>query len=427
MGAKTVTTPIKGRGTACKKSGRFETLSYEPFDDGWMGEEGPHIEESAEDKAEDNAEETTKAPASSTQDMQTNQTLGKNKLWHVRLRSGGLRSGGLRSWGLRSGGSRRSGKTVQTQLGIDVARSVLTRNTSPDVPFDRSINPYKGCEHGCVYCFARPTHAYLGLSPGLDFETKLFYKPNAAEILRRELSRPSYTPRPIALGTNTDPYQPVERQTKLTRQILEVLVAFNHPFTIVTKSTLVIRDLDLIAPMAEKNMARVTLSITSLDNRLSHLLEPRAAAPAKRINCLRDLTEAGIPCGVLAAPMIPALNDPEIEAIAEAVADAGATSLGYVLLRLPLEIKELFSEWLRTHRPDRAARILSLVQQTRDGKLNDAEFGSRMRGQGPIADLIAQRFAKARKRYGFTDGRERGGLDCTQFANPDTARQLTLL
>lgn len=404
---------IKGRGIASNKSGRFETLSYEVFDDGWGGatHENTDVSEDAQMDAQVDAQvdvhDANLASNKPSQRIQNGQ--GANE----------KRSKGK--------GFRQTGKTIRTSLSIDTARSVITRNHSPDIPFDRSINPYRGCEHGCVYCFARPTHAYLGLSPGLDFETKLFYKPNAPELLRRELSYPSYTPQPIALGTNTDPYQPTERDKELTRAILKVLAAFNNPFTIVTKSALVLRDLDLIQPMAQKNMARVYLSITTLDNKLSHTLEPRASAPKKRLETLKALSQAGVPCGVLAAPVIPALNESEIEAIAQASAQAGASSLGYVLLRLPLEIKDLFADWLGQHKPDRARRILSLVMQTRDGKLNNAEFGSRMRGTGPIADMIAQRFQKARKRYGLSDGRDRGRLDCSHFKDPNAIEQLHLL
>lgn len=305
----------------------------------------------------------------------------------------------------------------KTKLGVDGARKVITRNDSPDVPFDRSINPYRGCEHGCVYCFARPTHAYLGLSPGLDFETKLFWKPNAAELLVRELAKPSYRCAPIAFGTNTDPYQPVERQTEATRGLLRVLNEARHPYTIVTKNALVCRDLDLLVPAARENRVRVMLSVTTLDRHLANKMEPRASTPEKRIAAIRRLTEAGVPTGVLVAPVIPALNDHEIETILERVVEAGAVSAGYVMLRLPLEIKDLFQEWLHAHYPDRAERVLSLIRQSRDGALNQAQFGKRMRGTGPFADLIANRFRLARRRLGL-DTRRQSDLDCSAFIAP---------
>ena len=250
--------------------------------------------------------------------------------------------------------------TVQTEVTWDATRSVITRNTSPDVPFDRSINPYRGCEHGCIYCFARPSHAWLGYSPGLDFETKLLAKPEAAALLRRELARKSYKPQPIAMGTNTDPYQPIEKRLQITRQILEVLREARHPLTIVTKSNLILRDLDILAPMARARLVRVMISITSLDRKLSRVMEPRAPTPARRLEALRTLNAAGVPTGVLTAPMIPAINDQELEALMETSTRAGAATAGYVLLRLPLEIKELFSEWLEAHFPDRKAKVLKL-------------------------------------------------------------------
>lgn len=314
---------------------------------------------------------------------------------------------------------------LRTTLGVDSARSVITRNSSPDIPFDRSINPYRGCEHGCVYCFARPTHAYYGLSPGLDFETKLFHKPDAPRLLRRELARPGYSPAPIAFGTNTDPYQPVERDTKLTRALLKVLAEHNHPFTIVTKSALVVRDLDIIAPMAARNMARVAVSITTLDRKLANRLEPRAPTPSRRLDAIRKLSAAGVPTGVMTAPVIPALTDWEIERILDAARDAGAARAGYVLLRLSLEIRGLVTEWLETHAPDKASHVLSLVRQTRGGRYYDAQWGKRMRGEGAYADVVAKRFRLAVRRLGFeTDWT---GLDCTEFAVPGRARQLDLI
>ena len=306
---------------------------------------------------------------------------------------------------------------LETSLIEDTTRTIIARNQSPDIPFDRSINPYRGCEHGCVYCFARPTHAYLGLSPGLDFESRLFYKPRAAELLRGELSKPSYRCQPMALGTNTDPYQPIERKLVITRQILEVLAEFNHPVTIVTKGALVQRDIDILAPMAARRMARVAVSVTTLDRNLARRMEPRAATPERRLETIQALSEAGIPASVMAAPMIPGLNDHEMEAILEAARDHGASAAGWVLLRLPLEIKDLFTEWLETNAPMRARHVLSLVRDTRHGKHNSAEWGERMRGDGAYADLIAQRFRLAIKRLGL-DQRERTPLDVTQFRPP---------
>jgi DNA repair photolyase len=292
-----------------------------------------------------------------------------------------------------------------TEVMPDASRTVIARNTSPDIPFDRSINPYRGCEHGCVYCYARPSHAYLGLSPGLDFETKLVAKLDAAPLLEQELARPGYRCQPIALGTNTDPYQPQERRLKITRGILEVLAQCRHPVTIVTKSAAVTRDLDLLAAMAADGLAKVALSVTTLDAALARTLEPRAAAPHRRLEALRTLSAAGVPASVMVAPVIPALNDHEIEAVLEAAAAVGAQQAGYVLLRLPHEVKELFTAWLEAHAPLRAERVLALVRQCRDGKLNDPTFGRRMRGQGAYAELIAKRFALATRRLGLNQSR----------------------
>lgn len=304
----------------------------------------------------------------------------------------------------------------RTELGVDAARKIITRNDSPDVPFDRSINPYKGCEHGCVYCFARPTHAYLGLSPGMDFETRLFWKPNGPELLRAELAKPSYRCAPIAFGTNTDPYQPIERETEATRALLSVLAACGHPFTIVTKNAMVTRDLDIIAPSAKENRARVTLSVTTLDRRLANKMEPRASTPEKRLDAIKRLADAGVEVGVLVAPIIPAVNDHEIEAILERCKEVGASAAGYVMLRLPLEIKDLVREWLDAHVPDRSDRVLSLVRQTRGGVLYQAEFGTRMKGTGPYADMIANRFRLARKKHGLDQRRQ--DMDCSAFVRP---------
>ena len=320
---------------------------------------------------------------------------------------------------------------LETTLTRDATRSIIARNESPDIGFDRSINPYRGCEHGCIYCYARPSHAYLGLSPGLDFETKLLFKPEAATLLARELSRAGYRPAPIALGSNTDPYQPVERQLKLTRAILEVLSEFNHPCTIVTKSALVARDIDILAPMAERRLVHVCLSVTTLDRRLANVMEPRAATPARRLQAIEALTAAGIPTAVLAAPMIPGLNDAEMERILEAGSRAGATAAGYILLRLPHELRDLFTAWLEAHYPGRAARILALIRQTRAGALNDARFGSRFSGTGVYADMLARRFATAATRLSLDTPSSR--LDCSAFRVPERhvarqdERQLALL
>lgn len=289
-----------------------------------------------------------------------------------------------------------------TRILPDTSRTVIARNSSPDLGFDRSINPYRGCEHGCIYCFARPTHAYLGLSPGLDFETRILVKPDAAKLLEQELAKPGYRPAVIAMGTNTDPYQPLEKRLRITRSILEVLRACRHPVAIVTKSALIRRDIDLLAEMARDGLAAATVSLTTLDPKLSRVMEPRAASPARRLETIRALSEAGIPTGVLIAPMIPALNDRELEKLLEVAAGAGAKSAGYVLLRLPLEIKELFGEWLEAHFPGRAKHILALVRSMRDGKLYQSEFGLRMTGSGPYADLLAKRFRLAASRHGFT-------------------------
>jgi DNA repair photolyase len=305
----------------------------------------------------------------------------------------------------------------RSEVSWETAKSIITRNDSPDVPFDRSVNFARGCEHGCIYCYARPTHAYLGLSPGLDFETRIIVKENAPELLRKELSKPGYRPAPLALGANTDPYQPLEREFGLTRRILEVLAEFNHPATITTKGALVERDIDLLAPMAEKNLVRVLLSIATLDPETARRLEPRAAAPHRRIAAIARLSEAGIPTGVIVAPIIPALTDQDIERVLQAAREAGATVAAYVFLRLPLEVKDLFIEWLEAHYPDRAAHVMSLVRQSRGGADNDSRFGERMAGSGVFADLIAQRFRLAARRLGFQDQDQ--PLNCELFARPE--------
>jgi DNA repair photolyase len=300
------------------------------------------------------------------------------------------------------------------------ARSIISRNDSPDVAFEQSINPYRGCEHGCIYCYARPSHGYLNLSAGLDFETKLFAKTNAAALLREELGKAGYRPSPINLGANTDPYQPIERRYRLTRSIIEVLDAHDHPLTIVTKNALVERDLDLLVPMARRNLVHVFVSVTSLDNQLAAKLEPRASAPHRRLAAIERLNGAGVPCGVLVAPIIPMLTDRWLEQILERAAAAGARAAGYTMLRLPWELKDLVREWLELHFPERAAHVLSLVRQMRGGRDNDANIGSRMHGEGPFAELIGQRFAVACRRHGYARSRNIS-LDCSAFRAPRPA------
>ena len=306
---------------------------------------------------------------------------------------------------------------TETHVTHERARTIISRNDSPDIPFDQSINPYRGCEHGCIYCYARPSHSYLNLSPGLDFETKLFAKTNAVELLRAELSKPNYRVSPINLGANTDPYQPIERRYTLTRQIIEVLTEFKHPLTIVTKNALVERDLDLLTALAQQNLVYVFVSVTSLDNRLAAKLEPRASAPHRRIEAIRRLSEAGVPCGVLVAPIIPMLTDRWLEQIVERAAESGARMTGYTILRLPHELKGLVREWLEHHFPERAEHVMSLVRQMRGGKENDARFGSRMRGEGEFAALIRQRFAIASKKFGLARSRDIK-LDDSLFTRP---------
>lgn len=305
----------------------------------------------------------------------------------------------------------------RTVVAEERARSVISRNQSPDIPFDRSVNAYRGCEHGCSYCFARPSHAYLDLSPGLDFETRLFAKTNVAEVLRGELAKPGYHCAPIAMGTNTDPYQPIERRFRLTRAIIEVLADCGHPFTLLTKNALIERDLDLLAPLARRNLVSVALSVTTLDNRLSAKLEPRASAPHRRIQAIRRLSEAGIPTGVMFAPVIPAVNDAEMEAVLAAAREAGAQRAGMVLLRLPHEVAPIFRDWLDTHLPERAEHVMSLVRQARGGCDYDARFGQRQSGTGAWAQLVGQRFDLAARKLGFATKRE-FTLDGSQFVPP---------
>jgi DNA repair photolyase len=314
-----------------------------------------------------------------------------------------------------------------TSVSLDTARKIITRNDSPDISFDRSINPYRGCEHGCIYCFARPTHAYMGLSPGLDFESKLFMKPDAPELLERELSAPKYSPRTIAIGTNTDPYQPIEKRYEIMRRILQVLDKANHPVGIVTKSALVLRDLDILGSMAKRNLVKVALSVTTLDPGLARVMEPRANSPQRRLNALRELASAGVPTSVMVAPVIPAINDNEIERILDAAKAAGVVSAGFVLLRLPLEVRDLFKEWLMANFPDRYRHVMSLIRQTRGGKDYDAEWGKRMTGGGPYAWMIGRRFEQACERLGLNA--RKVSLSTDLFVPPraqETSAQLNL-
>lgn len=359
---------VKGRGSLSNRSGRFEPTRRVAIDDGWSR------------PARTQPDRT--GPGSSPSEATDDDAL----------------------------------PPLRTVLHDDTSRSVIARNDSPDIPHDRSLNPYRGCEHGCIYCYARPSHAYLGLSPGLDFETTLFRKPRAAELLARELRARGYVPKPLTLGSNTDPYQPVERQERITRGVLEVLRDFRHPVGIITKSALVTRDLDILAPMAAEGLVSVAVSVTTLDRDLARRMEPRAATPARRLETVRELAAAGIPVAVLASPMIPGLTDHELEAILEEAAAAGAKRASYILLRLPLEIAALFQEWLHEHAPDRAARVLSLLRQCRDGGLYQAAFGTRMRGTGPYAELLRRRFHLACVRLGLNERRLE--LDCTRFRPP---------
>jgi DNA repair photolyase len=306
---------------------------------------------------------------------------------------------------------------VATTLSVDATRTIIARNDSPDIGFDRSINPYRGCEHGCIYCYARPSHAYLGLSPGLDFETRIFYKPQAAALLNSELRKKGYSCKPLALGSNTDPYQPAERRFGITRAILEVLRDFRHPVTIVSKSALIQRDIDILTEMAREKLAVVTISVTTLDRELARHMEPRAATPERRIETIAALAKAGIPTGVLSAPMIPALNDREMEAILTRAREAGASVAGYTLLRLPLELKALFKEWLETHEPQKSAHVMSLVAQCHGGKIYDSAWSKRMVGGGPYAEMLAARFDRACRRLGYSP-RSTHMLDTSRFRPP---------
>lgn len=314
--------------------------------------------------------------------------------------------------------------SFKTTVTVEQARSVIQRQDSPDLPYEYSLNAYRGCEHGCIYCYARPSHGYLNLSPGLDFETKLFAKPDAAKLLRAELAKPSYQCSPIALGSNTDPYQPIERDWKITRQILEVLAECKHPLSIVTKSALIERDLDLLARLARDNLVQVFISVTTLDAALARKLEPRAASPRRRLQAIRTLNEAGVPCGVLVAPVIPFLTDAELESILQAAREQGARTTAYALLRLPYELKDLFKDWLAVHYPLKAEHVMSRLREMRGGRENDSEFGSRFRGNGLFAQLLAKRFQLACERLGFN--REEGRLDTSFFVRPGRYGQRSL-
>lgn len=362
--------PTKGRGAVSNLQGRFERDQREAFDDGWLTSEAEPLQAGEGCRHVD-------GPA---------QPAGAS-----------------------------SSKLI-TQVTIEQARSILTRNASPDIPFDVSLNPYRGCEHGCIYCFARPTHAYLDLSPGLDFESKLYAKANAAQRLREEISRPSYQCQTIALGVNTDAYQPIERTQRITRSVLEVLHETDHPVALITKSSLIERDVDLLAPMAARRLAVAAVTITTLDADIARTLEPRAATPARRLRTIRELTDAGVPVGVSVAPLIPFITEPDLERILEAAREAGAVYANYIVLRLPWEVRPLFQEWLQAHFPDRAERVMNRVREMRGGKDYDADFASRMRGRGIWADLIRQRFYKTADRLGFRYNRFE--LDTSQFRPP---------
>ena len=373
----------KGRGAVSNLQGRYEVDTREPIDDGWSHDDSSHDDSSHDDSSHDDSSHDG----------------GPTRTGHDATETTPAR--------------------LQTHVTPEHAKTILSRNASPDIPFNVSLNPYRGCEHGCVYCFARPSHSYLGLSPGLDFETRLFAKVNAAELLRRELARPGYVPESIALGVNTDAYQPCERQYGITRQVLEVLRECAHPVGLITKSSLIERDIDILAPMARQNLALAAITLTTLDPVISRALEPRAAAPARRLRTIRTLVEAGIPCSVSVAPIIPFVTEPDIEKILQAAAEAGATSAHYTVLRLPWEVNTLFHQWLEAHFPDRAQRVMNRVREMRGGKDYDADFATRMHGEGVWADLIRQRFTKAAEKYGLgVNARRHERLDCAQFIRP---------
>ena len=359
--------PQKGRGALTNPHNRYAHQRVEEFDDGWHGAEYP---------ADENA------PAA-----ETNEDA--------------------------------SASTIRTITLIDKGKTIISTNKSPDIPFNKSINPYRGCEHGCIYCYARPTHAYWDMSPGLDFESKIIIKPDAAKLLRETLSKPGYKVSPITVGANTDPYQPLEARLKTTRSIIEVLHEFNHPFSMITKSGLITRDLDLLAPMAEKGLFSAAVSVTTLSNDLKRILEPRATSGKTRLGAIKALTDAGVRVTLMAAPMIPYVNDNELEDILASGSEAGARSAGYILLRLPLEISEMFQDWLHAHFPDRAEKVMSIIRQSRGGKDYQSEFGKRMKGTGEFAELLAQRFKVATRKLGLNQERETGSADAGIKANPE--------
>jgi DNA repair photolyase len=377
---------LRGRGALSNASGRYEKTQRVQVDDGWHRRSGQPGTAKAAGRVT-----STPAPTDAADD-------GWDDGWRP---------------------DDDAPPPLRTEVIHDASRSIIARNKSPDISFDQSINPYRGCEHGCIYCFARPTHAYLGLSPGVDFESRLFAKPNAAQLLARELSAPGYVPRVIAMGTNTDPYQPLEKKLRITRSILEVLRDFRHPVAIVTKSPLILRDRDILSEMAAMGLAKAALSITTLDRGLARAMEPRAGTPARRLQAIEGLAQAGIPSGVMFAPAIPALNDHEMEAVLNAAAGAGARSAGYVLLRLPLEIKGLFREWLDANAPDGAKHVMTLVRQMRGGKDYDATWNTRMRGTGPYAEMMARRFHMAVRRLGLN--KPQPSLDAAKFRRPQKA------
>ena len=366
-------TARKGRGAVTNLQGRYEVDQREAFDDGWQqAGEGERAQGDQADQA-DQADQTSEP----------------------RLR---------------------------TEVFEERAKSILTRNQSPDIPFNVSLNPYRGCEHGCIYCFARPTHSYLGLSPGLDFESRIYAKVNAAELLAREIAKPSYEPEPIALGVNTDAWQPVERDMRITRRVVEVLAERQHPFAAITKSSLIERDLDLLAPMAARQQFMAAITITTLDADIARSLEPRAATPARRLRTIRTLAEAGVPVGVSIAPVIPFVTEPDMERVLEACAEAGATSASYIVLRLPWEVAPLFQDWLAAHLPQRAERVMSRVRDMRGGKDYESAFSQRMKGTGLWADLLKQRFHNAVRRLGLNE-RRHGILDMSAFVQSKTVRE----
>jgi DNA repair photolyase len=382
---------LRGRGALSNHAGRYEKQTRFLVDDGWDSRHNSigHGSGSASASNSD-AAEPQKDFRSSTEGA--NQKEGAHS-GRATLEDDGWDDG----WRAEDA----QPPPLRTEVIHDATRSIIARNKSPDISFDQSINPYRGCEHGCIYCFARPTHAYLGLSPGVDFESRLFAKPNAAELLAKELSAPGYVPKVIAMGTNTDPYQPLEKKMRITRSILEVLRAFRNPVAIVTKSPLILRDLDILSEMAAMGLAKAALSVTTLDRKLARSMEPRAGTPARRLQAIRGLCEAGVPAGVMFAPAIPALNDHEMEAVLAAAKDAGARSAGYVLLRLPLEIKDLFREWLEAEVPGRARHVMVLVRSMRGGKDYDSQWNTRMRGTGPYAEMMSRRFHMAVKKLGL--------------------------